>query len=168
MDTNHVPPLHMDDNPTNCCPRFHPEDWQDVDLHFRDKRFVRAEVRSAMHVPLNMGKVFGRVNRHVVDAGAHDPKEFIVLSRDTSPWKSEHLFAAGADVPEEQMTTLSGDFFTHVFEGPFGDMSGWYHTMKTLAAERGKPDADIWFYYSTCPKCAKAYGKNYVVGLASM
>ena len=40
--------------------------------------------------------------------------------------------------------------------------------MMAKSAERGKPDSEVWFFYSTCPKCAKAYGKNYVVGLAAV
>ena len=26
----------------------------------------------------------------------------------------------------------------------------------------------LFFYYTTCPRCAKQYGKNYVVGLAQV
>ena len=40
--------------------------------------------------------------------------------------------------------------------------------MKDAAAERGKTDGEVWFFYTTCPKCAKVYGKNYVVGIAEV
>ena len=168
METNRVPPLHMDDNPTGCCPRFHPEDWDGVALHFRDKHFVRAEVREALHVPLNMGPVFARVDAAMRAAGAFDPADFIVLSRDTSAWKGEHYFAVTGEVPGEEMASLSGDFITRVFEGPFSQAGDWARQMQAEAARQGKPGAEVWFYYSTCPKCAKVYGKNYVVGLAQM
>ncbi len=168
MDINQVPPLHTDDNPTGCCPRFHPEDWEGAELHFRDKPFVRATVAEAMHIPLNMGRVFTRVNTHMEAAHSVDPDGFIVLSRDLSPWKGEHYFAASVPVPDEDMTTLSGDFATKVFEGPYSQAGAWFKQMQALASERGKPDAGIWFYYTTCPKCAKVYGKNYVVGLVEI
>ena len=166
MDTNRVPPLRVDDNPTGCCPRFHPEDWDGVTLHFRDKRFVRAEVREALHVPLNMGAVFARVDGAMRAAGAFDPTDFIVLSRDSSAWKGEHYFAVTRDVPGEEMASLSGDFITRVFEGPFHHAGDWARQMQAEAAAAGKPGAEVWFYYTTCPKCAKVYGRNHVVGLA--
>lgn len=168
MEINRLPPLHMDDNPTKCCPRFHPEDWESVELEFRDKPFARATVRSAMHIPLDMGRVFERVNKHMSEADAFDADNFIVLSRDLTPWKSEHLFASRAPVPSEEMTTFTGKFVTAVFEGPYSQMGSWQAEMTRRAAEQGKPDGEVWFYYTTCPKCAKAYGKNYVVGLAEV
>lgn len=168
MKTNALPHYDMSDNPTGCCPRFKPEGWDGAELHFEDKRFVRAETRALMHVPLNMGQVFSRVQRHLEEAGALDEDDIIVMSRDLSPWKGEHLFAASKPVAGEEMTTLSGDFVTKVFEGPYAEAKHWYDEMKALAAERGKRDGDVWFFYTTCPKCAKVYGKNYVVGLAEI
>lgn len=168
MDTNRVPPLHHEDNPTGCCPRFHPEDWVGVELHFCDKRFVRAQVHEALHIPLDMDKVFTRVDAAMRAANAQDPGDFIVLSRDTSAWKGEHLFAASGDVPGEEMIRLSGDFITRVFEGPYSQAGNWARQMQADAAARGKPEAEVWFYYTTCPRCAQVYGKNYVVGLARM
>lgn len=168
MDINQVPPQHLDDNPTNCCPRFHPEDWQGVELSFRDKLFARATVHGALHIPLDMGRVFTRVDAHIRASDALDADNFIVLSRDLSAWKGEHLFAVSGPVTDEEMTTLSGDFVTRVFEGPYSQVKHWYEEMRAIAADRGNPDADVWFYYTTCPKCAKAYGKNYIVGLAAI
>jgi hypothetical protein len=165
METNQVP--HYDDsvNTTGCCPRFNPNGWDGRDLHFSDKPFVRATTLSAMHIPLNMGRVFARVGEHMQEAGALDADNMIVLSRDLGPWNSEHLFSADKDVPGEETTALSGDFVTRVFEGPYRETEKWYGEMKTLAAGKGEP-GEVYFFYTTCPKCAKAYGKNYVVGVA--
>ena len=33
-------------------------------------------------------------------------------------------------------------------------------------AEQGRSSEKLYFWYTTCPKCAKVYGKNYVVLLA--
>ena len=168
MKTNAVP--HFDDsvNTTGCCPKFDPEGWDGQDLHFRGKKFVRARTRSAMHVPLNMGTVFVRVNKNMADAGAWDNDNMIVLSRDVSPWASEHLFAASSDVPGEEMTTLSGDFTTKVFEGPYRDARHWYDEMRDIARDKSGEAKEVYFFYTTCPKCAKAYGQNYVVGVAEL
>jgi hypothetical protein len=64
------------------------------------------------------------------------------------------------------MTTLSGDFVTKVFEGPYREVINWYGEMEDLVREHGGTPGDIYFFYTTCPRCAKAYGENYVVGVA--
>ncbi|PSK80838.1 hypothetical protein CLV79_11925 [Limimaricola soesokkakensis] len=166
METNALPRYDDSDNPTGCCPRFNPEGWDGAKLHFEDKNFVRATTTAMMHVPLNMGRVFERVQKHIDAAQARDANDFIVLSRDLSPWSAEHLFAISGPVPNEESVTLSGDFVTKVFEGPYRDAGNWYHEMRELAGKTGDEDDDIYFFYTTCPKCAKAYGENYVVGVA--
>lgn len=168
MQTNALPKYDTSVNTTGCCPKFNPEGWDGEELHFRGKRFLRATTKSVMHVPVNMGKVFTRVQQHIDDADAMDPEQFIVLSRDTSAFRGEHLFAVTKDVPDEEMTRLSGDFVTRVFEGPYREARHWYDEMKAEAAKRGKEDGEVWFFYTTCPNCAKAYGKNYVVGVAEV
>ena len=166
MQTNALPHFDDSDNTTGCCPRFNPEGWDGQELHFKDKPFIRATTKNAMHIPLNMGAVFARVQNHLQDAGAYDPDGFIVLSRDLSPWQAEHLFSVSRPVPGEEATTLTGDFVTKVFEGPYRDAKHWYREMAALAHERGAATEEIYFFYTTCPKCAKAYGRNYVVGVA--
>jgi hypothetical protein len=168
MEPNALPKYDQSVNTTGCCPRFNPEGWDGAELHFRDKPFLRAETLSALHIPLNMGKVFTRVLGHIEDAAAMDLDQYIVLSRDLSAFKCEHLFAVTKDVPEEDMTRLSGDYLTKVFEGPYSDAKNWHDDLKALSASHGKADGKVWFFYTTCPKCAKAYGKNYVVGLAEV
>ncbi len=168
MRTNDLPVYDMSVNTTGCCPKFNPEGWDAQELHFRDKRFVRATTRSVMHLPVNMGNVFSRVLDHIQKADAMDASHYIVLSRDTSAFAGEHLFAVTKDVPGEEMTVLSGDFITKVFEGPYREARHWYDEMTDLVRARGSEPKSLWFFYTTCPKCAKAYGKNYVVGVAQL
>ncbi|MHA6265661.1 hydrolase [uncultured Aliiroseovarius sp.] len=168
METNALPFYDTSDNPTGCCPRFKPETWDGLTLHLRDKPFVRAATKSVLHIPMNMGSTFTRVFEHMKDAGAYDEANFVVMSRDLSPWTAEHLFAADTPVKHEEMTTLSGDFITKVFEGSFREAKDWHAQMQDLAEKQGTKDAVVWFFYTTCPRCAKTYGKNYVVGLAQL
>lgn len=168
MQTNAFPPMDQSENTTGCCPRFHPEGWDNQQLHFRDKKFLRATTRSAMHIPWNMGQVFTRVQGHIEDMDAVRPEDEVVLSRDTSAWEAEHFFAVDKDVPEEEMTTLSGDFITRVFEGPYRRAKDFEHDMQIAAKAMGKEAKRVFFFYTTCPKCAKAYGENYMVGVAEV
>ncbi|WP_210325105.1 hydrolase [Mesorhizobium silamurunense] len=84
MQTNETPHYDASVNTTGCCPKFNPGGWDDQELHFRNKPFVRATTRSVMHVPVNMGGVFARVNQHIDAAGASAGGQF-VLSRDSLP-----------------------------------------------------------------------------------
>jgi hypothetical protein len=168
MQINALPTYDMSVNTTGCCAKFNPQGWEAQELHLRDKPFVRAETRSLMYVPLNMGKVFARVLGNIEKAGAMDAANFIVLSRDKSAFAAEHLFAVTKPVPEEKMTTLTGEFITKVFEGPYQKVRNWRKEMTDLVRARGGEPKSIWFFYTTCPKCAKAYGQNYVVGVAEL
>ena len=168
MQTNAFPENDVSENTTGCCARFKPEGWDNQHLHFENKKFVRATTRSAMHIPWNMGHVFTRVQEHIEDADAADPATEIVLSRDTSPWEAEHFFAVEKDIEGEEMTALSGDFITRVFEGPYRKAKDFSHDMEIAATAMGKTAKRVFFFYTTCPKCAKAYGENYMVGVAEV
>ena len=168
MKTNALPKYDMSDNATGCCPRFQPEGWDDQELHFEDKLFVRAKTKSVGHIPMNMGSVFGKTFKAIEKNGAHSDDDFIVMSRELSAWSAEHLFSVTKDVPGQDMVRLSGDFVTKVFEGPYKEMPGWHEQAAQTLKERGKEPADIYFFYTTCPKCARTYGKNYVVALTEV
>jgi hypothetical protein len=168
MQTNQTPFYDGSDNTTGCCARFNPAGWDGQRLHFDGKRFVRATTRSLLHVPLNMGSVFGRVQGHMAAVGAADGTQMLVLSRDPSAFTGEHLFAVTAEVPEEEMTTLSGDFLTRTFEGAYSEVRNWHNVMQSAAREAGYEPGEVWFFYTTCPACAKAYGRNPVVGVVAL
>lgn len=168
MDTNTAPHYDTSVNDTGCCPRFNPEGWDRQTLHFRDKPFVRATTRSVMHIPVNMGSVFSHMQKRIEEEGACDPAETLILSRDLSPWEAEHLFAVRKDIPGEENVRLTGDYVTRVFEGPYRDVKTWHKTMEDEAQKQGKAPGRIFFFYTTCPRCMKVYGENYVVGLVEL
>jgi hypothetical protein len=168
METNATPTYEMGDNVTGCCPRFKPEGWDSRDLHFKNKPFVRATTRSLFHIPINMAQVYKRTSDAIEAAHAYDYRQILILSRDLSPWSSEHLFAVDHDVPGEEMARLTGDYRTKVFEGPFKDAPKWESELEAIAAKNHEAVEKTYFFYTTCPKCAKIYGKNYVVGVAKV
>ncbi len=168
MELNTLPRFDTSDNTTGCCPRFNPEGWDGRHLHFTDKLFLRATTKSVMHIPVNMGSVFTRVQKAAEAVDAFDMDDFIVLSRDLSAWEGEHLFAVHRDVPGEEIVLLSGDFITKVFEGPYRNAEYWHRELEGMARAKGHEPAAVYFFYTTCPKCAKAYGKNYIVGVVQI
>ncbi|NBC26126.1 MAG: hypothetical protein GVY08_04645 [Bacteroidetes bacterium] len=166
MEVNMLPVYDDSDNPTDCCPRFKKEGWEEKELHFEKKLFVKAVTRSLFHIPLNMGRVFPKTFKEIEGAGAMDLEQMAVFSTDISPWRAEHLFAVKKEVPGLEHVRLTGNFITRVFEGPYKNARHWYEEMKKVVKEAGKKPGRIYFYYTTCPKCASYYGKNYVVGIA--
>lgn len=168
MQINATPRLDTRFNTTGCCPKFNPEGWDHRELHFRDKLFVRVTTKSAMYVPLDQMEVFSRIEAHLHDAAACPEDRCLVLSRDLSPWMAEHLFAVDKPVDGEEMATLSGDFVTRLFEGPYSHAPDWLHELEITTLARGKRPGKAYLFYTTCPKCAQAYGENYVVGFVEL
>jgi hypothetical protein len=103
------------------------------------------------------------------EAGVTLPAEnALLLSRDLSPWKSEQLYAVSKPIDGADNVVLKGRYLTRVFEGPYSDASKWCKELQGLAQERGAKDPKVFYFYTTCPKCQKHYGKNYVIGFVSL
>ena len=168
MEINALPNYDASDNSTNCCPRFNPEGWDEQELHFKDKLFVKANTKSIFHIPLNIGSVYPKTFKAIEDAHAQNMDQFIVLSHDPSAWRGEHLFSVSKEVPGQEMVKMSGDYLTKVFEGPYTNAPKWEKEMQSFAKRKGKQALKTYFYYTTCPKCAKFYGKNYLVAVTEV
>ncbi len=152
-----------------CCPKFNPEPWDEKEIIWKDKLCAKDTVRAIMHVPLNMGQVITRMWKAIEEADAKpDDKYFVLLSLETSPWKSEQFIPVTKEVPGMEMVRLSGRYLTKVFEGPYKEAPVWYREMVNYVKSKGHEVKNIYFYYTTCPKCAKKYGKNYVVLFAKV
>lgn len=150
-----------------CCPRFNPEPWDDKVITWKDKRFVKDRVTSIFHIPLNYGAVMVRNDKAIRAAGA-STESGMVLTDENSLWGADLYFEVSKDLPDAKMGTLSGTFLAKVFEGPYRDIKKWIGEMKEYVEKKGKNVNKMYFYYTTCPKCAKKYGKNYVVILAKV
>ena len=168
MEINVLPKYDMSDNPTNCCPRFNSEGWDGQELHFKDKLFVKAKTTSIFHIPVNMGSVFQKTFAAIDKANARDDNDFIVLSHDPSSWAGEHYFSVKNNVPGQVMAHMTGDYMTRVFEGPYKNAPIWQKEMEEFVQSKGKHVKKTYFFYTTCPKCAKYYGKNYVVAVSEV
>lgn len=154
-------------DPSECCPRFDPGPWRDQRLTWHDKLFVKDHVTSFLHIPLNFGAVMRR-NGAAIDAADAAPPTMIVLSDEKSLWGADVYLEVTREVPGATMATLSGTFLTKVFEGPYRNIRSWIEQMLQFVRAKNCTLQKLWFYYTTCPKCAKKYGKNYVVLLAQL
>ncbi|MBN1585379.1 hypothetical protein JW899_03365 [Candidatus Uhrbacteria bacterium] len=168
MQPNELPKINMDTAETGCCPKFDPAGWDGQEIVFDKRLFVKAHTRSFFHFPLNLGAMYRRVCGKIEREKAGLKDAFLVLSHDPSPWRGESYFAVGKDLPGEEMVRLSGTFRTKVFEGEFGEAGRFHREMAEYVRSLGLEPKRIYFFYTTCPKCAKHWGKNYMVAFAEV
>ena len=152
---------------TGCCPRFNPEPWDEKEVTWQDRLFLKDHVRSFLHIPLNMGKVMVKNMEKIEEADALTP-EPLMLSDEKSLWGSDIYIAVSKEVPGAEMARVSGTLLTKVFEGPYKNTGTWVKEMEAYVKSKGKEFKALYFFYTTCPACAKVYGKNYTVLLATV
>ena len=169
MEINKTPKTFTGKNETKCCPKFNFTEWDGKEIVFKEKLFAKANTFNLFHIPMNMGGVMKKSWKAITDAGADGATdEFLLLSHDPSLWKGEHYFSVTKEVPGLEMAKLSGTYITKVFEGPYKNAGKWVKEMEEFTKEKSKELKKLYFFYTTCPKCAKHYGKNYVVGFAQI
>jgi hypothetical protein len=152
---------------TDCCSRFNPKPWDDVELVWHDKPFVKERVASLFHVPLNMAAKLRHANK-LIEASDEWADGNILLCDELSPWRSDLYVEVTGTVPGAEMVELSGRFLTRVYDGPFRDAPHWVDDMKRHVSARGLSLLKLYFGYTTCPRCAKIYGHSYVVLFAQV
>lgn len=55
-----------------------------------------------------------------------------------------------------------------MFEGPCREAPNWGEAFEDALEESGLDVGEMYFFYTTCPRCAQAHGKNYVVAVARL
>ena len=150
-----------------CCPRFDPAPWDEKVVEWKEKRFIKDRVFTFLYMPFGFGKVMRALDAKVRNAGATIPGH-LCLSDHTSKWNMDILLAVDKEIDGADNLSLSGKFYSRVYEGPFRDTGKWASDFKSAAAEKGFAAVKLYMWYTTCPKCAKKYGKNHVVFIAAV
>jgi len=145
-----------------CCPDFNPTPWDDKILEWNNKKFIKGSVFTLFFMPINFGSVITKLNKQVEQAGATTP-DWLCLSDHTSRWNMDLYLAVDKEVAVAENITLSGKFYSRVYEGPYKDTNKWCKDFESAAKVKGLNIKKWYMWYTTCPKCAKKYGKNYVV-----
>ena len=156
-----------------------------------DKTFVVDGTCCLFYIPLGFGKAVRRAISKIEHSKTQVPKEdFMIISICNSPWWSDVLVTTSKDqdVGGAKVEKISGSFVAKAYEGDYSNMGKWAKEVKELVVkvrqdkkekhdnkivkkqgEQHEEDTEkILFYYPTCPKCAKKYGKNYVVIFARL
>lgn len=116
---------------------------------------------------MNFGAVMARLGKKLETAGA-STQEGMWLSDHTSMWNMDLYLAVDKEVSDAENVTLSGKFLCRVFEGPYRDMRKWDEEFDAEMKNKNLKVQKKYWWYTTCPKCAKKYGKNYVVIVAKI
>jgi hypothetical protein len=158
---------------TECCPKFDPKPWEEATHEWKDKLFMVDSIKQFLHMPLpgQFGKVITRMwdQSNKLGIATTDMKDFLMLSYDPSPWKSEIYMTVTQEHPElKNLVKISGTFLSKVFDGPFQNVPKYMKETEKYALSQGKIAKKYYFYYTTCPKCAKKYGHNYIVVFAQI
>lgn len=160
-----------DTNSAICCPEFDPAPWNKKTIVWKDKPFLFRTVPQFLHMPLP--GVYGKAITEMYESADYEgiipgQKDSLLLAYDPSPWKSELYLSITAEKPGLQIRKISGTFMTQVFDGPYNGIPSYIREMDVWLAENGKQAKKYFFYYTTCPKCAKKYGHNYIVAFAEV
>jgi hypothetical protein len=147
---------------TVCCPQFDPEPWEDKFFEWHDRKFIREKVFTFFYMPVNFGYVMKKINVLVETASA-EVTDWMCLSDNTSKWNMDVYISVDKDIPAADNVTLSGKYYSKVYEGPFKDTGKWCKDYENAVKSHGMKIKKWLMWYTTCPKCAKKYGKNYVV-----
>src|SRR3990167_4022505 len=122
---------------TGCCEPFYPKPWQDKEITWKNKIFVKDHLTSFMHVPLNMSQKVTKNIELIERANAKAPQQ-LMLTDEKSLWGANIYIDVSKQVPGTQMATLSGTFLTKVFKGPFKNAGKWAREMEEYVKNQGK------------------------------
>ena len=150
-----------------CCPRFEPEPWDGKRFQWDKKRFIKAKVFTFLYMPVNFGGVMRKLALTVENAGANMSGS-LCLSDHTSKWNMDVLLEVDREIPGADNTVLSGEFMSKVYEGNFKDTGIWCNDFEQFVTKNGCKIIKLYMWYTTCPKCAKKYGENYVTIIAEV
>jgi hypothetical protein len=150
-----------------CCPEFDPKPWDGHMHEWNEKLFIRDKVFTIFHMPMNFGAAMRRFDRKVTAAGAQMP-DWLCLSDHTSMWNMDLYLCVDKNVAGAENMKLSGKYFSKVFEGPYKDAGKWQKEFASVLKDKNLKPGKTFTWYTTCPKCAKKFGKNYVVLFAEL
>jgi len=149
-------------NKDECCPKFDPIPWDGKIVEWNEKRFVKDKVCTLFYMPINFGMVVKRIMNKVEAVGGGCP-DWLALSDHTSMWNMDLYVEVDRMIPNAINTNFTGKFISKVYEGNFKETGKWMDDFKSFAKAEGVTIGKTYMWYTTCPKCAKKYGKNYVV-----
>lgn len=132
-----------------------------MSFSWEGKKFVKASVATFFHMPLNFGRVITKLFEKVEQAGAMTT-DHVCLSDHVSKWRMDIYLAVSGEVAGAENVSMSGRYLSKVYEGNFRETGKWCEDFAGFARSKGLSVKKWYMWYTTCPKCARKFGKNYV------
>lgn len=105
---------------------------------------------------------------HLIEDSDGKMEDWMCLSDHTSKWNMDIYAAVDKEIYMASNVEISGTFYSRVYEGSFRNTDKWCADFSQHLKEKGIEMEKMYMWYTTCPKCAKKYGKNYVVIIAKI
>lgn len=150
-----------------CCPKFDPKPWNGKVVEWKDKKFIRDKAFTFMYIPIFFGATMTRLMKKLDDSGVKS-SDLVVLSEYTSKWNMNVCLSVDEEIKGADNIVLSGKYLSKVYDGDFKDSGNWSKDFEKYAKAEGHSIEKMYMWYTTCPKCAKKYGHNYVVTIAEV
>jgi hypothetical protein len=154
-----------------CCPVFDADRWNEQICTWENKQFIRGTIPQMLH--LIFPGLFSRLKRKLwkqaVEASAEpDSEDFMILTHDLSAWKGEVFMPVTRTVPGADNVTISGTYFTKVFNGSVIMLPQYMNEMDILLSRKDKLAKRYFFSSSACPFCERKYAANSIVAFAEI
>lgn len=150
-----------------CCPKLAAEDFDRKVFGWEDKPFYKTKYFSFFHMPLTYGSAVNKAMAELKSRGlAADPT--LMLSGEESMFYSSLLIEMSRDGNSVPVRRLSGKFISMFFEGSYRDTGRWVKEVVEYCRSRDYETKELFFFYATCPKCARHYGKAQTVIFAKI
>ncbi|MDR0726528.1 MAG: hypothetical protein LBF37_00525 [Rickettsiales bacterium] len=137
---------------TGCCPPFNPRLWDNKTVTWKNKLFIKDKVRTFFYMPLNINCVMKRLFKTAMAAGAQF-QDNMVLSDHTSKWNMDVYVAVNKKIKGLQNVTLSGKYYTRVYEGPHEDTKIWAQDFEKHMKRKKLKYSHLYMWYTTCYTC---------------
>lgn len=158
-----------------CCPKFDPKRWEGKTHKRTKKPFIMESIPTFFHIPFPpmIGWKTTKMCKMMEDAhkAEKNPSDALLLFRDPSAFRSEIYLSVTGRVPQAKNVTISGNFISKTYAGPYNAVPKFIKNMNNYLVKQGKkiPKNDEYYiHYTYCPKCAKKYGKNYMIIFAKI
>ena len=148
-----------------CCPLIKVEDWDDKIHQWTGKQFVKGYIKSFFGIPCNIGKVMASIGSKIRAVGANSP-DYVCLFDKKTKFKIDVMVEVTKEVPNMENVTISGKFYSKVYEGSYCKIGEWKRDFKNIMKKKMLEQGKVYLWYTSCPQCAKRNGKNYIVLIA--
>lgn len=149
---------------SNCCPEVRKEDWEYVQ-HEWNKYFLEGNVFQLFRMPLNYGSVLKKLAAAAKARNWDKHGNPLVLTQETGFFSMQMLLELFRPDPKaDGVVFFSGSFISHYYEGPYSGLGKAVQELDDYVTKAtGLPPKDYFFWYTTCPKCAKERGNPVTV-----